>query len=94
MTKALAKLEAAIDANQKKLAQLKLKKQKMDAFHRAKLTGAARMQDTRRKVLAGAMLLDLMDKDPEVKKTMTGKLSSFLTRPEDRALFGFRSAGE
>ena len=94
MTKALTKLEAAIDAQQKKLAQLKAKKQKMDALQKARITGLARRQDTRRKVLAGALLLELMNKDSELQKQMLGKLSGFLTRPEDRVLFGLKSAGE
>ena len=94
MTKALTKLEATIEAQQKKLAQLKAKKQKMDALHKSRLSGLARRQDTRRKVLAGALLLELMNKDPELQTQMLGKLSAFLTRPEDRVLFGLRSAGE
>ena len=93
MTKALTKLEAAIEAQQQKLAQLKAKKQKMDALQKTRVTGLARRQDTRRKVLAGALLLELMNKDPDLQKEMLGKLSAFLTRPEDRALFGLRSAG-
>ena len=94
MTKALTKLEATIEAQQKKLAQLKARKQKMDALHKARLTGLARRQDTRRKVLAGALLLELMNKDPDLQKQMLGKLSAFLTRPEDRVLFELRSAGD
>ncbi len=94
MTKALTKLEATIEAQQKKLAQLKAQKQKMEALHKAKLTGLARRQDTRRKVLAGAMLIELMAKDTELQRQMLGKLSTFLVRPDDRALFGLRSVGE
>ena len=94
MTKALTKLEATIEAQQKKLAQLKAQKQKMEALQKAKLTGLARKQDTRRKILAGALLLELMAKDTEFQKKILGTLSTFLTRPDDRALFGLRSAGE
>ena len=94
MSQTLSKLEATIEAQQKKLAQLKAQKQKMEALQKAKLTGLARKQDTRRKILAGALLLELMAKDTEFQKTMLGKLSAFLTRPDDRALFGLRSAGE
>ena len=94
MTKALTKLEATIQAQQTKLAQLKARKQKMEALHKAKASGLERRQDTRRKVLAGAMLLELMNKDPELQKQMLGKLSTFLVRPEDRVLFGLRSVGE
>ena len=39
MTKALTKLEATIEAQHKKLAQLKAKKQKMEALQKAKATG-------------------------------------------------------
>ena len=35
-----------------------------------------------------------MAKDTEFQKTMLGKLSAFLTRPDERALFGLRSASE
>lgn len=87
MTKALTKLEATIQAQQTKLAQLKARKQKMEALHKAKATGLERRQDTRRKVLAGAMLLELMGKDAQLQTQMLGKLSTFLVRPEDRALF-------
>ena len=94
MTKAFTKLEATIEAQQKKLVQLKAKKQKMEALHKARESGLARRQDTRRKVLAGAMLMELMDKDPQLKAQMLGKLSTFLVRPDDRALFELRSGGE
>ena len=86
-SQALAKLEASIEAQLKKLAQLKAHKQKIEARQKAKLQGAARQQDTRRKVLAGAMLLELMNKDPDLQKQMLGNLSAFLTRDEDRLLF-------
>ena len=66
----------------------------MEALHKAKLTGLARRQDTRRKVLAGALLLELINKDPNLQKQMLGKLSAFLTRPDDRVLIGLRKVGE
>jgi septal ring factor EnvC (AmiA/AmiB activator) len=88
MSQALAKLEASIEAQQKKLAQLKAHKQKIEARQKAKLQGVARQQDTRRKILAGAMLLEMMANDTELQKSMLGKLSAFLTREDDRKLFG------
>jgi hypothetical protein len=59
----------------------------MEALARTRLQTLARKQDTRRKVLAGALLLELMERSPEMKQEMMGRLSKFLTRPEDRALF-------
>ena len=94
MSQTLSKLDASIEAQLKKLAQLKARKQRIEQREKSKLQGVARKQDTRRKVLAGAMLLELMAKDPEFQKQMLGKLSTFLTRPDDRRLFGLRSAGE
>ena len=88
MTKALTKLEFSIEAKEKRLAQLKAQKQKMEALERTRISTLARKQDTRRKVLAGAMLLEMMERSPEVKKEMLGRLSKFLMRAEDRTLFG------
>ena len=91
-SQALAKLEASIEAQQKKLAQLRVQKQRIEARQRAKEQAFSRKQDTRRKILAGSLLLDLMERDQDLRKQMLGKLSSFLTRDDDRALFGL-SAG-
>ncbi len=91
MTKALTRLELSIEAKEKRLAQLKAQKQKMEALERTRLSTLARKQDTRRKVLAGAMLLEMMERSPGMKKEMLERLSSFLTRAEDRALFGLGS---
>ena len=46
-----------------------------------------RKDDTRRKILAGAWLLDEMNQRPDFKEFVYKKLDSFLTRPADRALF-------
>ena len=94
MTKALTKLEATIEVQQKKLAQLRARKQRIEQREKSKLQGLARKQDTRRKVLAGALLLELMAKDTESQKLWLGKLSGFLVRPDDRALFGLRSTAK
>ena len=94
MSQALTKLDASIEAQQAKLAQLKARKQKLEALAKTKLQGLARKQDTRRKVLVGAMLLERMDRDPQVKQQLMGQLASFLTRREDRLLFGLPVSSE
>ena len=88
MSQALVKLEASIEAQQKKLAQLKAQKQRIEARAKARAQQLTRKQDTRRKILVGAMLLDLMEKDAELERQMLVKLDGFLTREDDRALFG------
>lgn len=47
-----------------------------------------RKADTRRKILAGAWVLDEAASRPDFKEFLYRKLDSFLAKPEDRALFG------
>lgn len=83
----LQKLEADIEAQRKKLEQLKAQKQQIEARERAKLRGIERKNDTRRKILAGAMVVEMMQSDEDVKRKIMARLDGFLTRPDDRALF-------
>ena len=46
-----------------------------------------RKRDTRRKILAGACVLDRADKDPVSARHFREILDAFLTKPQDRALF-------
>ncbi|RZK17025.1 MAG: mobilization protein [Pedobacter sp.] len=86
-TERTAKLEASIEAQAKKLAELKAKKAKIDARGRYKEKAEERKKETRRLVLLGAFLKSRMDASEETKaKNMTG-LDGFLKRPEERALF-------
>ena len=48
-----------------------------------------RKADTRRKVLAGAAVLDESEHNAKYKTALYGLLERFLTREDDRALFGF-----
>lgn len=47
----------------------------------------SRAEDTRRKILAGAVVLDEARQSPEFRNWLRSKLSQKLTRPNDRALF-------
>jgi hypothetical protein len=47
-----------------------------------------RKQDTRRKILAGAVVLDEAAGKPEYRAELYKLLGRFLSRAEDRALFG------
>jgi hypothetical protein len=46
-----------------------------------------RKADTRRKILVGAAILNEAEKKPDIKTFLYKLLDSFLTRPDDRALF-------
>ncbi|PHV13552.1 mobilization protein [Janthinobacterium sp. BJB303] len=83
----MAALDERIKAQEEKLKQLKALKQKQEAMKRAAETKKSRADDTRRKILIGAMLLDQMEKNEAMKKNIMGQLDAFLTRPDDRALF-------
>lgn len=57
----------------------------------AKAKAAERKADTRRKILAGAAVLDRAEKDAAFKAELSALLAAFLVRPDDRALFGLPS---
>lgn len=48
----------------------------------------ARKDDTRRKVLVGAMALGMAESSQELKSQLMSDLDKYLERPRDRALFG------
>ena len=57
----------------------------------AKTRVQERKADTRRKILAGAGVLDRAEKDAAFKAELHGMLAGFLVRADDRALFGLPS---
>lgn len=81
-------IEARIKAQEEKLKQLKAQKQLIEARKRAAAAKVNRAQDTRRKVLAGAMILEMMGRDEATRQRFMARLDGYLTRPDDRALFG------
>jgi len=83
----MAALDERIKAQEEKLKQLKALKQKQEAQKRAAEAKRTRTEDTRRKVLIGAMMLEHMAKNDATKESVMGKLNAFLTRADDRALF-------
>lgn len=54
----------------------------------AKARTQHRKDDTRRKILAGAMILERAEKDAAFKIELDALLARFLLRDDDRALFG------
>ena len=83
-----AGIEARIKAQEEKLKQLKSIKQRIEASRRSAAAKITRQQDTRRKVLAGAMVLEMMERDEGNRQRFMQRLDSYLTRSDDRALFG------
>lgn len=87
MTTSAEKIQQQIEKLATKLAQQQARDQLKAQREKAKDATAKRKADTRRKVLAGALVLELMASDPERSKTFRALLNTFLTRPDDRKLF-------
>ena len=81
------KLDERISGLEAKLKQLKTRQQRIDARARALASRRARKDDTRRKILIGATVLALVDRDELDHDTLQVWLDAHLTRADDRALF-------
>lgn len=83
-------LEEKIANAEKRIAKLKALQEKKEAARIAALIGKDSKQDTRRKILIGAMNLAKLD-NPErgarARLALVRDLDLYLTRPDDRALF-------
>lgn len=86
--KTLSSIEERIEAQQKKLAQLKAQKIRLETVEKVRNAKVARAEDTRRKILLGACIAEQMKQDPEINSSVLAKLNTWLVRPDDRSLFG------
>lgn len=74
-----------------KLQKLLEQRKALDAriqLERGRENEKKRKEDTRRKILAGAVVLDEADKNAGYRAELFKLLERFLSRPDDRALFG------
>ena len=83
----MAKLDERISGLEEKLKQLKTRQARLDARKRALASSRARKEDTRRKILAGALLLAKVESGDFDSRTFKRWLDKALTRPDDRKLF-------
>ena len=83
----IAKLE---EEHQKKISQLKAKNELLEARKLTALTKGRSAKDTRRKILAGALILDIIAKDEAAQNKFMPQLDKYLTRDDDRALFNLK----
>ena len=82
------KIDAIMAEAKKKAAQLRAKDELIEARKVQALIKGKRADDTRRKILAGALALDMMEESEENKARFMTRLDKFLSRPDDRTLFG------
>lgn len=76
-------LEQRLETAKQKQAQLRAQLQQAKSRQRAADAKKRRAEDTRRKILIGAYMLQKYD-----KKQLAEMLNSYLTKNADRALFG------
>ena len=77
---------------ERKLRQEKAKKQQIEARRRAVEQRRPRTEDTRRKVLVGAIVLARVERGDWPRAKFLDMLDKALTRPDDRALFDLPAA--
>lgn len=85
--KALTAAEKRVEKAREKLKQAQARQQQVKARIRSAESKRKRAADTRRKVLLGAYVLDLMGRDEAARAKWLERLDGWLERPTDRALF-------
>lgn len=78
----------------KQLKQLKNQRDMVEARKLQVMLKGQRSDDTRRKILAGALVLDMMERDEQARIKFTDRLDKYLTRADDRALFSLPEQSE
>ena len=71
----------------KKLQQLKARKDALEARKLSRVLKGQRAEDTRRKILIGALFLDKIERGEWSRDKLIPLLDAYLTREDDRALF-------
>ena len=82
------KLDDRIENLETKLQQLKFRQQRIAARKAALLSRRARKDDTRRKILVGAVILAKVEQGDFDERQLQRWLDKALVRADDRALFG------
>jgi large subunit ribosomal protein L7/L12 len=80
-----------------RIAKLEKKQQQIRAQLQAMKSLASKRErklDTRKKILVGALVLEWMEKDEDMKQKVLSHLQRFLTRQIDRDIFGFSAQTE
>lgn len=81
------KLNERISTLEERLKQLKNQKQRSEQRRRTSESRNARKEDTRRKILVGAIVISMVERGEIVRSEYTRWLEEGLKRDDDRALF-------
>lgn len=85
------KITERIDSLEERLKQLKAQRQRIEARERTVVARRTRREETRRKILVGAIVLAKVDQAVLSESVLRGWLDKALTRSDDRALFNLDS---
>lgn len=83
------KIQGQIETLEERIKKLKAKKLRMEARQRTIDSRRTRRDDTRRKILVGAIVMAKVEQGVLEEATLRGWLDEALTRDDDRALFAF-----
>ena len=83
----MPKIEERIETLQERLKQLKVRQARVEARKRALLSRRARKDDTRRKILVGAIMMGKAQAGELDSQLFRQWLDQGLVRDDDRALF-------
>lgn len=84
------KIKAIEEKANKQIEQLKARKEKAEARKLSLLLKKDKANDTRKKILAGALIIQIMENDEAAKNRFMKQLDGYLKRDDDRALFGLK----
>ena len=90
----MVKLDERITSLETKLKQLKNRQAKLEARKRTLASRRARQDDTRRKILVGAIVLMRVEQGQLPEAELRTWLDAALTRADDRALFELPAGSE
>jgi len=82
-----SKIAERIESLEERVRQLKARQQRIEARRRSLESRRARRDDTRRKILVGAIVLAKLEQGVIAESVLRGWLEGALERPDDRALF-------
>lgn len=87
---AMSSIDDRIAATEKRLQQLKAQREQIEARQLARVLRGQRADDTRRKILTGAVVLAAVEHGEPgwSREALMALLSARLTRADDRILFG------
>ena len=85
----MSSIDDRIASAEKRLQQLRAQREQMEARQLARVLKGQRADDTRRKILVGAVVLAAVERGEAgwVREPLMALLNARLTRADDRALF-------